>query len=69
MHEALSEEYEITSLDPKEAHAKFVARVNGHKQAAAALDEKISGVKEEILSQKRLYDDLMSTAASSVPCS
>ena len=31
-YESLSEEYDIAMLDPKEAHAKFVARVNEHKQ-------------------------------------
>ena len=30
--EGLNEELEISSLDPKEAHSKFVARVNSFKQ-------------------------------------
>jgi hypothetical protein len=30
--DSLSEEYDIAMLDPKEAHTKFVARVNDHKQ-------------------------------------
>ena len=31
-YDSLNEEYEIAMLDPKEAHSKFVARVNDQKQ-------------------------------------
>jgi len=35
----LSEELEISGLDPKEAHAKFLARVNDHKQVRKKVSE------------------------------
>lgn len=31
-YDSLNEEYDIIMMEPKEAHAKFVARVNEHKQ-------------------------------------
>jgi hypothetical protein len=36
-YDSLSEEYDIAMLDPKEAHAKFVARVNDQKQVHSSL--------------------------------
>ena len=35
-YESLSEEYDIIMMEPKEAHAKFVARVNEHKQVSSS---------------------------------
>jgi hypothetical protein len=34
-YDSLSEEYDIIMMEPKEAHAKFVARVNEHKQVTS----------------------------------
>jgi hypothetical protein len=34
--DSLSEEYDIAMLDPKDAHSKFVARVNEHKQVRSS---------------------------------
>lgn len=42
--DALREELDIASLDPKEANAKFTARVNDFKAGAKRMEEKASQV-------------------------
>mmetsp|Transcript_3790 Transcript_3790/g.5884 ORF Transcript_3790/g.5884 Transcript_3790/m.5884 type:complete len:604 (-) Transcript_3790:235-2046(-) len=63
-YESLSEEYDIAMLDPKEAHAKFVARVNEHKQNAKFMDSKATSLRSEIKNLKQQLEDLSSTATS-----
>ena len=58
-YDSLSEELEIASLDPKEAHAKFVARVNDHKKNTKAMEEQISSNKTELRKQ---LEDLTSSS-------
>ena len=61
-YESLSEEYEIASLDPKEAHAKFVARVNDHKKNTKSMDEQITANKTELRNLRQQLDDLTSSS-------
>ena len=56
--DSVVEELEIASLEPKEAHSKFVARVNEFKNLTKNLEDKITMQKEEIQSLKRSVDDL-----------
>ena len=56
--DSLIEELEIASLDPKEAHSKFVARVNDFKNLTKNVEDKITLQKEEIQSLKRTVEDL-----------
>lgn len=58
--DALNEELAIANLDPKEAHGKFVARVNEFKSGAKLLEEKANTLREETLSAKRTLEDLES---------
>ena len=61
-YESLREEYEIASLDPKEAHAKFVARVNDHKKNTKSMEDQISATKTELRNLRQQLDDLTNTA-------
>lgn len=54
----VQEETAIAELDPKEAHQKFVNRVNMHKQGAKSMEEKIAQLKDEIASLKRGLEDI-----------
>jgi intraflagellar transport protein 74 len=56
--ESLQEELEIANLDPKEAHNKFVARVNNFKQGAKALEDKISSLRDEISNNRKNLEEL-----------
>lgn len=58
--DSLNEELAIANLDPKEAHGKFVARVNEFKSGAKLLEEKANTLREETLSAKRTLEDLES---------
>mmetsp|Transcript_8599 Transcript_8599/g.9120 ORF Transcript_8599/g.9120 Transcript_8599/m.9120 type:complete len:597 (+) Transcript_8599:66-1856(+) len=64
-YDSLNEEYEIAMLDPKEAHSKFVARVNDHKQKTKFMESTISSLKEEIKNLKQQLEDLSSTSTIS----
>jgi intraflagellar transport protein 74 len=61
-YDSLSEEYEIASLDPKEAHAKFVARVNEHKKNTKLMDDQISSNKTELRNLRQQLEDLTSSS-------
>mmetsp|Transcript_7547 Transcript_7547/g.11198 ORF Transcript_7547/g.11198 Transcript_7547/m.11198 type:complete len:604 (-) Transcript_7547:179-1990(-) len=63
-YDSLSEEYDIAMLDPKEAHAKFVARVNDHKQNTKFMDSKASSLRSEIKNLKQQLEELSNTAIS-----
>lgn len=56
--EALQEELDIANLDPKEAHNKFVARVNQFKQGTKGLEDRMSQLREDIASQRKSLEDL-----------
>jgi intraflagellar transport protein 74 len=58
--ESLEEELNIANLDPKEAHAKFVARINNFKQGTKSLEEKQGSLREELASLRRTLDQLTS---------
>jgi chromosome segregation ATPase len=58
--EAVQEELSISSLEPKEANAKFLARVNDFKAATKELDGRGGGLKSDIESAKKLIEDLNS---------
>lgn len=58
--ESLSEELEIASLDPKEANAKFKARVDDFKQSTKATEERAVGLREDIGRLKRQLEELNS---------
>lgn len=58
----LKEECEIANLDPKEAHAKFVARVNEHKKSAKSMDDQVSSSKTELRNLRQQLDDLANTS-------
>jgi intraflagellar transport protein 74 len=57
-------ELQITELDPKEAHQKFVARVNQHKQTTKTVEDTIARTKEEILSLKRGLEETSDATAT-----
>lgn len=59
--ESLQEELDIANLDPKEAHSKFVARVNSFKTLTKNLEDKIQHLREEITNQRKNFEDLQSS--------
>lgn len=59
--ESLQEELDIANMDPKEAHAKFVARVNDFKQATKEMEDKSALLKDEIARMRKTLEDLDST--------
>ena len=61
--QSLREELEITNLDPKEAHAQFVARVHDHKENTQRYIDRIEAAQGEVdRLRKHLADiDLPST--------
>lgn len=56
--DSLHEELEIANLDPKEAHTKFVARVNDFKQRTKLYEDKVAKLKEEIVAGKKNLEEL-----------
>lgn len=56
--EAAQEELAIADLDPKEAHSKFVARVNDFKTTTKQMESKAGVLKTEIESAKKLLEEL-----------
>lgn len=63
MHD-VQEETAIAELDPKEAHQRFVARVNQHKQSTKSMEETIAQLKEEIASIKRGLEEVSNVNTS-----
>lgn len=57
---SLQEELEIASLDPKEAHTKFLARVNALKTSTKSLEEQATSLRSEIAAQRKSLDELQS---------
>lgn len=62
-YQTLNEELDIASLDPKEAHSKFSARVQDFKQSAKAKDEQANQLRDEIRQLKLQLDELSSVSA------
>lgn len=60
--DSLNEEYEIASLDPKEAHTKFVARVNDHKKNTKSMEDRINSTKTELRNLRQQLDELTNSA-------
>jgi intraflagellar transport protein 74 len=58
--ESFKEELDIANMDQKEAHAKFVARVNDFKQGTKSLESKAASMREELAQARRNLDDLES---------
>jgi len=56
--DSLQEELEIASMDPKEAHAQFVARVNNFKSQTKNLEDKASQLRDENTQARRTLDDM-----------
>jgi len=56
--DALQEELEIASMDPKEAHSQFVARVNNFKAQTKNLEDKAAQLRDENVQARRALDDL-----------
>ncbi|CAM9135327.1 unnamed protein product, partial [Ectocarpus fasciculatus] len=54
----VQEETAIADLDPKEAHTRFVSRVNQHKQQTKTMEDSIAQLKEEIASIKRGLEEV-----------
>jgi len=61
--DSLQEELEIASMDPKEAHAQFVARVNNFKAQTKNLDDKVAQLREENAQARRALDEMDSAAS------
>ncbi len=55
---ALQEELEIASMDPKDAHNAFVSRVNEFKSKTKSLSDKVVHQREENARSRRELDDL-----------
>jgi len=60
--DSLQEELDIASMDPKEAHSQFVARVNNFKTQTKTLEDQISQQREENAHARRAMDDIGSSA-------
>eukprot|EP00981_Chlorochromonas_danica_P002751 scaffold537_cov180-Ochromonas_danica.AAC.56 len=60
--DSLQEELDIANMDPKEAHTRFVSRINNFKQGAKGMEEKASQLREEIAGLRRHLDDLATSA-------
>jgi len=56
--DALQEELDIASLDPKDAHNKFVARVNQFKQGTKGLEDRMAQMREDISNQRKALEEL-----------
>ncbi len=56
----LQEEMQIATLEPKEAHARFVARVNDFKLSTKSTDERIVQGREDTERLKQQLVDLSS---------
>merc|ERR1711991_772776 len=54
---SLREELEITNLDPKEAHAKFVERVKDNKLATETMSNKIEATQNEVDRLRKTLDE------------
>lgn len=64
--DASKEELDIANLsDTKEAHNKFVNRVNNMKQNIKVLDDRIGGLKDEIAGLHKSLDDLNNQTSDS----
>ena len=61
--ESLDQELEIASMDPKEAHAQFVARVNKFKQSAKDLSDQVTAMRDENAQARRALDDMDSNTS------
>lgn len=61
--DSLQEELEIASMDPKEAHAQFVSRVNNFKAQTKNLDDKVAQLREENAQARRALDEMDSAAS------
>ena len=61
--DSLQEELEIASMDPREAHAQFVARVNNFKTMTKTLEEKVAAQREENAHARRALDEMDSTVS------
>ncbi|RYH14277.1 hypothetical protein EON65_33875 [archaeon] len=59
--EGLQEELDIANMDPKEAHTRFVQRVNFFKTGSKSLEEKCTGLRDEIGTLRRTLEDLNSS--------
>ena len=46
--DSLQEELDIANMDPKEAHTKFVARVNDFKQVTSRPFDRLPGYTEQM---------------------
>jgi intraflagellar transport protein 74 len=56
--ESLNEEVHISSLDPKEAHGKFVARVQDFKNKTKDCEDRVVVTREDISRYRKQIDDL-----------
>ena len=61
MKDSIQEELEISNLPPKEAHSKFVERVNSHRQNATAIGERIVGLTDENERLRRMIEQADNT--------
>jgi len=59
--DSLKDELEIASMDPKEAHTQFVARVNHFKNGTKQLEERATSLREEISLARRNLEDMEAT--------
>lgn len=59
----LQEELQIANMEPKEAHARFVARVNDFKTSTKNTEERIVAAKEEMERMKKNLAELNESAA------
>ena len=60
--QAVNDELEIANLEPKEAHSRFVARVNEFKTGTKTMEERVKLVREEIANARRTLQDLESSS-------
>lgn len=61
---AINEELDIAGMDPKEAHAKFVQRVNDFKTGAKTLEDRAALIRDEISTARRNLQELEQSSSS-----
>lgn len=56
--EAIREELEIASLEPKDAHTRFVARVNSLKNNTKSMEERATQLRQKIETMRNSVNDM-----------
>jgi intraflagellar transport protein 74 len=61
--DSLQEELDIANLDPKDAHTRFVQRVNTIKQTTKAMEDRVQSLQQEIQQTKKQLEELQASTS------